>query len=91
MLNLTVCLGISDPVPFPHCSVVGLAYRQKHPIKAYEIVGGGVLDPAAQVTKNVLTVKQLLTPLSREQLGIVRCLGLNYGDHAVRILFSLTQ
>ncbi|KAK7681892.1 hypothetical protein QCA50_014854 [Cerrena zonata] len=60
---------------------IGLAFRQKKTIKAYEILGG-VLDPAAQVTNNVLTVKHLLTPLSREQLGIVRCLGLNYGDHA---------
>jgi len=60
---------------------VGIAYRERKSIKAYEILGS-VLDPAAQVTKNVLTVKELLAPLSREQLGIVRCLGLNYSDHA---------
>lgn len=52
------------------------------PVKAYEIIGS-VLDPAAQVTKTVLTVKELLPPLSREQVGLVRCLGLNYADHAV--------
>ena len=55
---------------------------QRQPVKAYEIIGSA-LDPAAQVTKNVLTVKQLLPPLSREQIGSVRCLGLNYADHAV--------
>lgn len=65
------------------CGAVGLAFAKRQPIKAYEIAGSA-LDPAAQVTKNILTVKELLAPLSREQLGIVRCLGLNYSDHAVR-------
>ncbi|KAI0355505.1 hypothetical protein OH77DRAFT_1425012 [Trametes cingulata] len=60
---------------------VGLAIHQKKPIKAYEIIGSA-LDPKAQVTKNVLTVKELLAPLSREEVGLVRCLGLNYADHA---------
>lgn len=63
---------------------VGLAFHKKQTIKAYEIVGSA-LDPAAQVTNNVLTVKHLLPPLSREQIGVVRCLGLNYADHAVRL------
>ncbi|KAH0840192.1 hypothetical protein J3R83DRAFT_1191 [Lanmaoa asiatica] len=66
---------------------VGLAAWNKQTIKAYEIVGSA-LDPAAQVTNTVLTVKELLAPLSREELKIVRCLGLNYSDHAVApILF----
>ena len=66
---------------------VGLAFHQKKPIKAYEIVGSA-LDPKAQVTKNILTVKELLAPLSREEVGLVRCLGLNYADHAVRHLYT---
>lgn len=68
---------------------VGLASSKGKPIKAFEIVGSA-FDPAAQVTKSVLTVKTLLSPLSREQIKIVRCLGLNYNDHAVR-LFLLCQ
>ncbi|KAI0053602.1 fumarylacetoacetate hydrolase [Auriscalpium vulgare] len=60
---------------------VGLAYRERRPVKAYEITGSA-LDPAAQVSSNVLTVKTLLSPLSREQIKTVRCLGLNYSDHA---------
>ncbi|KIK98210.1 hypothetical protein PAXRUDRAFT_824121 [Paxillus rubicundulus Ve08.2h10] len=60
---------------------VGLAAWNKQTIKAYEIVGSA-LDPAAQVTNTILTVKQLLAPLSREDLKVVRCLGLNYSDHA---------
>ncbi|GJE84461.1 fumarylacetoacetate hydrolase [Phanerochaete sordida] len=60
---------------------VGLAFHKKQTIKAYEIVGAA-LDPAAQVTNNVLTVQHLLPPLTREEIGVVRCLGLNYADHA---------
>lgn len=60
---------------------VGLASHFQQPFKAYEILGSA-LDPAAQVTKNVLTVKTLLSPLSNEEIKYVRCLGLNYSDHA---------
>lgn len=66
---------------------VGLAAYNSDPIKAYEIVGSA-LDPAAQVTDSVLTVKTLLAPLANEEIKIVRCLGLNYSDHAVGTLRS---
>ncbi|KIM74991.1 hypothetical protein PILCRDRAFT_827697 [Piloderma croceum F 1598] len=60
---------------------VGLAVYQMQPVKAFEILGTA-LDPSAQVTSNVLTVKSLLAPLAREEVKLVRCLGLNYADHA---------
>ena len=55
-------------------------------VQAYEIIGSA-LNPDSQVSHNVLTVKELLAPLSREQIKIVRCLGLNYADHAVRSVY----
>jgi hypothetical protein len=65
-------------------SPVGLAVaNEKKRVFAHEILGSP-FDPAAQLTKNVLSVKTLLSPLSREQIGLARCLGLNYADHAVR-------
>lgn len=60
---------------------VGLAISQRKTVQAYEIIGSA-LNPDSQVSHNVLTVKELLAPLSREQIKIVRCLGLNYADHA---------
>lgn len=63
---------------------VGYAAAKGQTIKAYEIVGSA-LDPSAQVTKQTLTVDSLLAPLSNEEIKIVRCLGLNYSDHAVRV------
>nr|QJQ48093.1 CPH [Cloning vector pnnCPH-C1]QJQ48102.1 CPH [Cloning vector pX037] len=62
---------------------VGLARREGKTIQAYEIIGSGsALDLSAQVSKNVLTVRELLMPLSREEIKTVRCLGLNYPVHA---------
>lgn len=81
--SLCFCLVLTHNVP-----AVGLASWNKQTIKAYEIIGSA-LDPAAQVTSTVLTVKELLAPLSREELKIVRCLGLNYSDHAVGSFFFL--
>lgn len=60
---------------------VGLAISQRKTVQAYEIIGSA-LNPDSQVSHNVLTVKELLAPLSREQIKIVRCLGLNYAGHA---------
>lgn len=60
---------------------VGLAAWNKQVIRVHEILGS-TLDPAAQLTNTVLTVKELLSPLSQEEVKTVRCLGLNYSDHA---------
>jgi len=78
-----VCVSLLGLHSHETSCAVGLAILQQKPVKAYEIIGSA-LDPAAQVSRNVLTVKQLLAPLSRDQIGLVRCLGLNYADHAVR-------
>ncbi|KAH9045368.1 fumarylacetoacetate hydrolase [Lactarius pseudohatsudake] len=63
---------------------VGLAVANTKRVLAHEILGSP-FDPAAQLTKNILSVKTLLSPLSREQIGLARCLGLNYADHAAEV------
>jgi len=60
---------------------VGLAASHGRSIKAHEIIGSA-LDPSAQVSENILTVKTLLSPLANQEVKVVRCLGLNYSDHA---------
>jgi hypothetical protein len=69
-------------------NVVGLAASHGRSIKAYEIIGSA-LDPAAQLSKTILSVKTLLSPLANEEIKLVRCLGLNYSDHAVTSKFIL--
>jgi hypothetical protein len=64
--------------------VVGKAAHAHTEIKAHEITGSSAFDTAATLTERVLTVQTLLTPIPHEQAGVVRCLGINYADHAVR-------
>ena len=70
---------------------VGLAILKKHSLKANEISGTSALDANVTVTDKVLTVDTLLEPIAPEEIGLVRCLGLNYKDHAVRIPLSVLQ
>lgn len=70
---------------------VGLAILKKHSLKANEIFGNSALDANATVTDKVLTVDTLLEPIAPEEIGLVRCLGLNYKDHAVRTLRAVLR
>ncbi|KAL3455998.1 hypothetical protein BJX64DRAFT_297101 [Aspergillus heterothallicus] len=47
---------------------------------AVYVVDGTIFD--GRVTEQVLHVKSLLSPVSREECSYIRCLGLNYTDHA---------
>ncbi|KAL4877856.1 hypothetical protein BJY04DRAFT_230298 [Aspergillus karnatakaensis] len=48
-------------------------------IAAY-LIDGTIFD--GRITEHILHVKQLLSPVSAEQCTYIRCLGLNYIDHA---------
>ncbi|PKK48221.1 hypothetical protein CI102_7855 [Trichoderma harzianum] len=48
-------------------------------VKAF-LINGDIFN--GTVTDNILTVDHLLSPVSREQCNYIRCLGLNYRDHA---------
>lgn len=58
---------------------VGLDSVEGRTITAYEI-NGSIFN--GEVTQHTLTVKHLLSPVSREDCNFIRCLGLNYKDHA---------
>ena len=58
---------------------VGLDSLEGKEIKAY-LINGSIFS--GEVTKEVYTVKQLLSPVSIEECNYIRCLGLNYQDHA---------
>ncbi|KAK5789869.1 hypothetical protein VI817_008992 [Penicillium citrinum] len=47
---------------------------------AVKVIEGTIFD--GRVTDEVLHVKQLLAPVTQEQCSYIRCLGLNYIDHA---------
>jgi hypothetical protein len=58
---------------------VGLDSFEGKEIKAY-LINGSIFHP--EVTSHVYTVKTLLSPIAKEETNYIRCLGLNYKDHA---------
>ncbi|PWN53626.1 hypothetical protein IE53DRAFT_383837 [Violaceomyces palustris] len=66
---------------------VGLCYSSGKVIKVRKLIGNGPLDPLSKLSEDqVLTVKQLLSPLSPNEVGAIRALGANYaqGDEDLR-------
>ncbi|KAG9788249.1 hypothetical protein KCU88_g1760, partial [Aureobasidium melanogenum] len=67
---------------------VGLDSVEGKEIKAY-LINGSIFAP--EVTSHVYTVKQLLSPVSMEDCNYIRCLGLNYMDHAKEANMALPK
>ncbi len=58
---------------------VGLDSFEGTKIQAF-LINGTIF--AGKVTDQIFTVKQLLSPISTADCNYIRCLGLNYKDHA---------
>lgn len=56
-------------------------------LKAKVITGDDIYDTSGKtkVTDEVVTVKKLLGPLTREDVPVLRCIGLNYAKHSTFI------
>ncbi|KAH7024127.1 hypothetical protein EDB80DRAFT_558992 [Ilyonectria destructans] len=62
------------------CSIdAGIASFEGKKIRA-RVILGSIFDGV--VTDKILTVSQLLSPISMREVPIIRCMGLNYHDHA---------
>lgn len=69
-------LGQVDPKTYPD---LGIASVERRKIEAH-LITGSLFD--GLVTEKKMTVAQLLSPISVDETPIIRCLGLNYRDHA---------
>lgn len=47
-----------------------------------KVISGDIFDAGSKVTDEVATVQQLLGPLTKENVPILRCVGLNYLTHS---------
>ncbi|KAK3045748.1 hypothetical protein LTR09_012706 [Extremus antarcticus] len=58
-------------------------HQEKDDLKANVIVGKDIFstDGGTKVTEEVVTVRQILGPLTAEDVPILRCIGLNYAGH----------
>ena len=60
-------------------------------LQAKVIVGDNIYDDTGEtkVSDEVVTVKKLLGPLTRDDVDILRCVGLNYARHSMGCRLSL--
>lgn len=59
---------------------VGLALRDGKEVKVVLWSGSSVLRPGVKTDQRAV-VDRLLSPVSAEEVGTIRCIGLNVGDH----------
>lgn len=53
------------------------------------VAGGSALDYEAAFTGEVKLIGELLSPVSQRDAGTVRCIGLNYKEHAAEMKLAL--
>jgi 2-keto-4-pentenoate hydratase/2-oxohepta-3-ene-1,7-dioic acid hydratase in catechol pathway len=70
-------------------SLVGAALASGSRVQVREFRATSVLDFDAQPTATVLTISCLLPPLSKSEIGTIRCVGLNYRKHAKEMNLDL--
>ncbi|ETS82373.1 hypothetical protein PFICI_04249 [Pestalotiopsis fici W106-1] len=61
---------------------VGAALALSQPVTVRTSSAQSVLDLSAEATGEIRTIGKLLPPLSSEEVGTIRCIGLNYRNHA---------
>ncbi|CAI7652524.1 unnamed protein product [Penicillium pancosmium] len=68
---------------------VGLAIANKEEVAVRVVEGGCALDCEAQFTGETRGIRKLLPPVSQQEAGTVRCIGLNYKEHAAEMKLAL--
>ncbi|KAJ5183798.1 hypothetical protein N7492_001414 [Penicillium capsulatum] len=68
---------------------VGLAIADKEDVPVRVVAGGSALNYDAEFTGEVKLMEELLSPVSPRDAGTVRCIGLNYKEHAAEMNLAL--
>jgi 2-keto-4-pentenoate hydratase/2-oxohepta-3-ene-1,7-dioic acid hydratase in catechol pathway len=67
---------------------VGLATRSGQDVTVTVFSGSSVLSPGSR-TDRTETVERILSPLAQEEVGTIRCIGLNYVQHAKEVKMDI--
>ncbi|CVL05045.1 related to bifunctional 4-hydroxyphenylacetate degradation enzyme [Fusarium mangiferae] len=67
---------------------VGLASREGKEIAVNVFSGRSVLSPGSR-TDRTESVERLLSPLAQDEVGTIRCIGLNYVQHAKEVKMDI--
>ncbi|KAL3294501.1 fumarylacetoacetate hydrolase [Colletotrichum asianum] len=70
---------------------VGAALAASTPVPVRVFSGTSALDASAEPTQRVLNIQKLLPPLTRKEIGTIRCIGLNYRKHAKEMNLELPE
>lgn len=68
---------------------VGQAIEKKKDVLVRTIAGSSALDYDAPFTGETQIIGELLSPVSQNEAGTVRCVGLNYKEHAAEMKLAL--
>lgn len=69
--------------------IVGQAIEKKVDVSVKVVAGNSALDYDASFTGEIKTIDELLSPVSQIEAGTVRCVGLNYKEHAAEMKLTL--
>ncbi|KAK3944808.1 hypothetical protein QBC46DRAFT_373270 [Diplogelasinospora grovesii] len=67
---------------------VGLAVRKGEDVAVKVYSGSSALNPG-EATEQTATIGRLLAPLTQQEVGTIRCIGLNYKKHAEEAKMSI--
>ncbi|KAH8431900.1 fumarylacetoacetate hydrolase family protein [Aspergillus melleus] len=67
---------------------VGLALYQGQDVSVRPFSGTSVLSPGQKV-ESTETIGRILSPLSQNEVGSIRCIGLNYASHAAEMKMAI--
>jgi 2-keto-4-pentenoate hydratase/2-oxohepta-3-ene-1,7-dioic acid hydratase in catechol pathway len=70
---------------------VGQAIEKNFEVAVKVVAGGSALDYDASFTGEIKVIDQLLSPVSQKEAGTVRCVGLNYKEHAAEMKMTLPK
>jgi 2-keto-4-pentenoate hydratase/2-oxohepta-3-ene-1,7-dioic acid hydratase in catechol pathway len=68
---------------------VGQAIEKNVGVSVKVVAGNSALDYDAPFTGEIKTIDELLSPVSQMEAGTVRCVGLNYKEHAAEMKLTL--
>lgn len=69
---------------------VGAAVRKGQEVKVKLFSGTSALDPGS-LTDQVEVIDRVLSPLTADEAGTIRCIGLNYKGHAQEVGLALPE
>ncbi|KAE8165571.1 hypothetical protein BDV40DRAFT_257820 [Aspergillus tamarii] len=67
---------------------VGLALYQGKEVSVRPFTGASVLNPG-QKTESTEIISRILSPLAQNEVGSIRCIGLNYTSHAAEMKLAI--